>query len=249
VTTVANEWCHIKLPLADIQLQDGSTDENDALDADQITSLSIQELTNMGGEMSSIFGQKTGEQTFHIDAVRFGVQDVPSRGKTGPGKIVVDEFAGGALHLLAVGQSRITHVPGAEGQGPGAVGIKFRFSANGALAWPGAVVPLGHVDLSRATALRLRLKPAAPLGLHVLLEEWDGSRYESECQVETGGEWAARDMKLADFTPDPARNDENDALDLDQLRVVVIVADVFNALLDDKAEASLVLDDILFLTE
>ena len=56
-------------------------------------------------------------------------------------------------------------------------------------------------------------------------------------------------MKLADFTPDPARNDENDALDLDQLRVVVIVADVFNALLDDKAEASLVLDDILFLTE
>jgi len=196
-----------------------------------------------------MFGQKTGEQTLHIDAVHFDVQDVPSRGKTGPGKVVVDEFAGGALHLLSVGQSRIKRVPGTEGQGPDAVGIRFRFSPSGALAWPGVVVPLGHVDLSRATALRLRLNPAAPLGLHVLLEEWDGSRYESECRVETGGEWVARDMKLADFTPDPARDDENNTLDLDQLRVVVVVADVFNALLDDKAEASLILDDILFLTE
>lgn len=247
VTCVPNEWCDLAVPLTDFQLQDGSQDENTALDADQITSLTIQDLCNLGGEMGDIFGTKAGAQTVVIDAAAFGVEPVPSRSEAGKERVVVDTFAGPALVFLPVGGAQVSHVPGHEGDTPSAVKIAFSFAAAGARAWPGVVVPIGHLDLADVTALRLRLKPRGPIRLHVLLEEQDGSRYESSGVVTEGGDWQASDFRIAEFTVDPSRQDENGLLDTDQLRVAVIVADVFNALLDENAGGELTIGDILFL--
>lgn len=248
VTGLGGEWADVKMPLTDFQLQDGSTDENEGLDADQVASLTLQELANMPGDLGQMFGQKQGAQTFHLDAVRFGTEALPSRSQAGGGKVMVDGMDGSALHMLAVGGSQLSRAEGADGDAGSALRLDYTFAASGAQAWPGIVVPVGHVDLSNATAFRVRLKAVGPLGLHILLEELDGSRYECRGIVADGGEWQAKDFRLADLTPDPSRQDENNQLDLDQLRVVVLVGDVYNALLDENEGGQFTLDDILFLT-
>ncbi len=247
VTCVANEWCDLALPLTDLQLQDGSQDENAALDADQIRTFTIQDLCNMPGDFGDIFGSKTGPQSLVLDGVAFDTEPAPSRSEAAREKTVVDTFTRPALNLLPVGGALLSHVPGHEGDAPSAVGVRFSFHPTGARAWPGIVVPIGHLDLAEAATLRLRLKPHGPLRLHVLLEEQDGSRYESSGPVTAGGEWQARDFRIGEFTLDPAREDENGLLDTDQLRVAVIVADVFNALLDETAGGQFAVDEILFL--
>ncbi len=246
-TGIPNEWCDFALPLTDFQLQDSSQDENAALDADQIRTLTIQDLCNMPGELGEIFGTKTGAQTLIIDAVTFGVEPLPSRSEVVQEKVTADAFVGPALYVLPVGGAQLSHVAGHEGEDASAIAVRFSFFPTGARAWPGIVVPIGHLDLAEVTALRLRLRPHGPLRLHILLEEQDGSRYESSGTVTPARDWQAKDFRVAEFTLDASREDENGLLDTDQLRVVVVVADVFNALLDDTAAGQFAIDDILFL--
>jgi hypothetical protein len=246
-TCIPNEWCDLALPLTDFQLQDGSQDENAALDADHIRTLTIQDLSNMPGELGEIFGTRTGAQTLVVDAVTFAADPVPSRSQTANDKVVTDTFEGSALYVLPVGGAELSHVRGHEGNDPSAIGVRFPFYPTGARAWPGVVIPIGNLDLSDTLALRLRVKPTGPVRLHVLLEEQDGSRYESSGAITAADEWQARDFRLAEFTLDPSREDENGLLDTDQLRVLVIVADAFNVLLDETAAGQFAIDDALFL--
>jgi hypothetical protein len=246
-TCIASEWCDVALPLSDYQLQDGSQDENETLDADQIRTFTIQDLCNMPGELGEIFGTKSGAQTLVLDAVTFGTEAVPSRSEATREKVTADAFEGSALYVLPVGGAELSHGAGHGGADVSAIHVRFSFFPTGARAWPGIVVPIGHTDLTEVTTFRLRVKAEGPLGLHVLLEEQDGSRYESSRTIPAAREWQATDFRIAEFSLDPSREDENGLLDTGQLRVVVVVADVFNALLDETAAGQFAIDDILFL--
>jgi len=247
VTCLPEVWCDGAVPLTDAQLEDGSADENDLLDADQLTGFTIQSLANMPGELADLFGTQTGPQTLVVDNLVFSNEALPSRSQAEAGKVLIDGFDEMALYLLPVGGAELSRVPGHAGAAPSAVGIRFAFAPAGARAWPGIVVPVGHLNLATAKSLRLRMKSLGPLRFHVLVEEQDGSRYETRAELPTGGEWLAKDLRLSDFELDPTRQDENGILDPGQLRVVVIVADCFNALLDDTAHSQFAVDDILFL--
>jgi len=249
VTCLPSVWCDVAVPLTDAQLEDGSADENRRLDADQLTGLTLQSLANMPGEMADLFGTQTGSQTLVLDDLAFSTEAVPSHSQAEAGKVPVDGFDEATLYLLPVGGAELSRVPGHTGAAPSAVGIRFAFIPAGARAWPGIVAPVGHLNLADAKSLRLRVRSLGPLRFHVLVEEQDGSRYETRAELPTGGEWLAKDLRLSDFRLDPTRQDENGVLDADQLRVVVIVADCFNALLDDTAHSQFAVDDILFLGE
>jgi hypothetical protein len=247
VTLPGEQWCDVALPLSDFQLQDGSQDENGALDAEQVRTFTIQELANMPGEFGGIFGTKPGSQTLILDNVSFTPEIVPSGTKAEPGKVLIDEFSRPWFQLLPVGGAQLRHVPGDGNDQPSALRIRFTFAPAGAQAWPGIVLPVGHADLSGTRALRLRVKSVGPLKLHILLEEQDGSRYEANTVLAEAEGWRARDVALADFKLDPSRTDENGALDADQLRVIVIVADAWNALLDEQEQGEFELGDVLLL--
>ena len=247
LTCPAEQWCDLALPLSDFQLQESSTDENGALDADQIRTFTLQELANMPGDLGPVFGTKLGEQWLCVGAVRFGAEETPSHSRADKDKVLIDDFSGAGFRLLPVGGAQLAKVPGAEGKEASALGIRFTFAPEGPQAWPGVVLPVGHSDLTGARALRLRAKPQGPGKLHILLEEQDGSRYETSTVIPEANDWQARDFALADFTLERGGNDENGALDVDQLRVVIIVIDAWNALLDEKEEGEFGLDDVLFL--
>jgi hypothetical protein len=246
VTTLAGKWCEVVTPLSDFQLEDGSADEDGKLDAEQITTLTLQWLVNLPGEMGDILGTQTGPQTVVLDDLSFRAEEVPSRSSEAGGKITADSFEGSALYVLSVGRAVLDHVPGHAGA---AVEARFAFAQAGPRAWPGIVVPVGHLKLGQAKVVRLRLRALGPMRFQVLAEEQDSSRYWTAGELATGGEWLAKDLRLADFKLDPSRQDENGVLDPGQLRVIVVVADCFNVLLDETARSAFALDDVIFLEQ
>ncbi|MBM3499576.1 MAG: hypothetical protein FJX74_13025 [Armatimonadetes bacterium] len=245
-TLPADDWCELAWPLTDFQLQDGSTDENDTLDAEQVRSLTLQELANMPGEWAEIFGSKLGEQVLSLDEVRFVGEARPSRGRSDATRVVVDDFTDPWFALLPLGGAQLSHVPGDAGR-PAGLRVAFTFMPNGPRAWPGVVLPIGHVDLTEAQTLRLRVAAPGPLGLHVLLEEQDRSRYELRAAVPEADDWQARDFPFAQFTLEEGSTDENGALDASQLRVAIVVVDAWSALLDEEENGQFSLGDVLFL--
>jgi hypothetical protein len=247
-TCPGGEWTDVALSLADFQLQDGSQDENGALDADQIGSFTVQELANMPGGLGEVFGTKVGPQALVVDRVSFSAQALPSPLHAERGRIMVDDFGGPCLRLLPVGGAELSRVPGADGGAPSAVALRFAFAAAGPRAWPGIVLPVGTLDLSGATAWRLRAKSPGGLKLTAVLEEWDGSKYEATVTFADAADWSATDVPLSDLKLDPSTTDENGALDIGQVRVVVIVADALNMLLDENEQGTYALDDVVFLT-
>jgi len=138
-------------------------------------------------------------------------------------------------------------VTGADGKEGSALGVRFTFAPDGPQAWPGVVLPVGNVDLAGTRALRLRAKPRGAAKLHIVLEEQDGSKYETSTVIPEANDWQARDFALIDFALERGGADENATLDLNQVRVVIVVIDAWSALLDEKEEGEFSLDDVLFL--
>jgi len=247
VTCPAGQWCDISVSLGDFQLQDGSADENATLDVDQIRTLTIQELANMPGDLGAVFGTKSGEQWLCIGYVRFSAEEAPSHARVEKDKVLIDDFSGPEFRLLPVGGAQLTKSAGADGKEGAALGVRFTFEPEGPQAWPGVVLPAAQADLTGMKALRLRAKPQGPAKLHVLLEEQDGSKYETVAIIPEADDWQARDLPLADFGLEKGGTDENATLDLDQVRVLIVVIDAWNALLDEKEQGEFGLDDVLFL--
>jgi len=247
ITCPAEQWCDLTLPLADFQLQDGSTDENGALDAEQVRTFTVQELANMPGDLGAIFGTKSGEQWLCVGALRFGAEEIASHARVEKDKVLIEDFSGPGFRLLPVGGAQLAKVTGADGKEGSALGVRFTFAPDGPQAWPGVVLPVGNVDLAGTRALRLRAKPQGSSKLHLVLEEQDGSKYEASTVIPEADDWQARDFALTDFTLEKGGTDENATLDLDQVRVLIVVIDAWSALLDEKEQGEFGLDDVLFL--
>jgi hypothetical protein len=247
VTCPAGQWCDAAMPLSDLQLQDSSTDENTTLDAEQVRTFTIQELANMPGDLGAIFGTKTGEQWLCVGQVRFGAEEAPSHARVEKDKVLIEDFGEPEFRLLPVGGAQLSKMTGADGKENSALAVRFTFQPDGPQAWPGVVLPTGHAALAGMRALRLRAKPQGPAKLHVLLEEQDGSKYETITVIPEANDWQARDLALADFTLEKGGTDDNTTLDLDHVRVLIVVIDAWNALLDEKEQGEFGLDDVLFL--
>jgi hypothetical protein len=247
VTCLPGQWCEVAAPLTDAQLEDGSSDENDRLDADQVASFTIQSLADLPGAMADLFGVLSGPQTLVVDDLAFRSEALPSHSVVTPGKTLADGFEEPALYLLPVGGVALARVPGHAGGALSAVSARFGFAPAGPQAWPGIVVPLGPVSLKNAKSLRLRMRSLGPLKFQVVLEEQDKSKFAAGGEMPAGGEWVARDFRLSDFKPDPTGSGAGGALDAGKLRVMLIVADCYNALLDDHARSEFAVADVLFL--
>jgi len=86
-----------------------------------------------------------------------------------------------------------------------------------------------YLDLTDYTQIDLRVRADCPAPLTVVLEERDGSKYVTGVQLDPQGGWQDLALDFARFKLDRATEDENDHLDLDQLRVVIPVLDTRKA--------------------
>jgi hypothetical protein len=235
----ASDWLDVRLSLSDLQLRQDSEDENAALDADQIRSLLFFDLSNLPGEVGRALGWKEGAQFMWLDNVVISDEAVPSRSRVeGGGRVTVEDFETGLVFGLAVGRADGVVVP--EGNGHG-LGIRY---GAGAEQWQGVVLGVGHVDLTGLQSVSLRAKATHRTRWVTVLEERDGSKYQAVLELQPG-DWEEHVLPASDFVLDAETIDENDVLDADQLRVMILLVDTLDSDVGADGTAQVSVDDLV----
>ncbi len=237
-----NEWVDVRVNLADLQLREDSDDENEALDADQIRSLLFFDLSNLPGDVGRALGWKQGPQAMWLDNVVISADAAPSRSRIrdvggGQRQAVLDDFESGLAFGLAIGGAHLAIVREAGGHF-----LRIRYGAV-AEQWQGFVFGVGHVGLTGLQRVSLRAKATQTARLGVVLEERDGSKYEFMLDLQAG-DWQEYALPVTGFAPDPGTIDENEALDPDQLRVMILLVDTFDSDVGADGTAEVSVDDL-----
>jgi len=245
----AGKWTDVAIPLTDLQLGEEAQDENGRLDADQINVVYFADLANLPGELGDTLGHKNGPQRMLLDDVGITAEPAKPRStatRTEQGSIyLVDGFESNLIRFLPMGDVKLTPVPGAPNGGAHALKMDYQL---GERRWIGLVTGVQYLNLTGLKAVRFDAKAANDTRLHVLLEEKDGSRYDAVKDIKQVDGWTQVELDVNDFFMGFASTDENAKLDPDQIRVLIIVIDTFNTLVDANGIGSLTLDNLQLVT-
>jgi len=236
-------WEDVLVDLGELMLSQDTEDENGHLDPDQINTVIVADLCNLPGELGRALGIKRGTQHMWLDNVKLTVQPAPKRSsQAADGTTVVDDFTANLVSALPVGAPEMTIVPGAR---PGDRALKVGYRLGGH-RWVGFVRGVSYLDLSHSNEFCLSLIAAQEARLVAVLEERDGSKYETNVALDPADGWHVVALPIADFTLDPKTQDENAQLDPDQIRVVILVVDTFNASVDEQGQGSYTVSKLYF---
>lgn len=238
----AGEWVTVAVALDEMMLSEQSEDENAALDPEQIVGMTIMDLCNLPGEVGRALGVKEGLQHMWLDDVMLSQAAALPRSIRGPdATVIVDSFEDPAILALPIGGAQMQTIP-APGVGH-AVQITYRLGGH---RWAGLVRGVAHLDLAGATSFALNLMSEHRARLVAVLEERDGSKYETNIELDPEAGWTEVALPIEQFILDPTTDDENRQVDLDQLRVIILVVDTFNASVDETGRGRMLVDRVEF---
>jgi hypothetical protein len=245
----ADQWVQIGCRLDDLILAEGSTDASGRLEAAEIGGFFLADLANLPGEVGRALGWKEGEQRVWLDDLGFAQNPkAPSRGKIeafgGEWLAVVESFESAALWVLPIRQAGLKLVDGAPKAGKQALEMTYSLGRG---RWVGVVAaPPGWIDRSAATKLRLWLRSPLSARVVIVLEERDGTKYESSLKTPADNAWHEAVIPLSDFLIDDETPDENAALDAGQIHRVILLVDTFDADVRANGTGTVTVDDIGF---
>jgi hypothetical protein len=241
--TPGGRWLDLLIDLDELMLSEDTTDENDQLDADQINQIIIADLCNLPGEVGRALGVKHGLQSMCLDNLALTEQPAPKRSSRGANAdVIVDDFDGDLAVCLPIGAPELTLVPGPR---PGDQALKVAYRLGGH-RWVGLVRAVGYLDLAQASKFCFTLNAGQSARLVVVLEERDGSKYETYLELDPAQGWHEVVVPVAQFMLDPNTQDENAQVDVAQLRVIIFVADTFNASVDAEGLGWYTISSICF---
>lgn len=223
-------WHDLAVDLDELMLSEGTPDENDRLDVGQITGIFVGDLSNLSGEAGRSLGIKEGEQHLWLDDFVLSDRLAPHRSRRTDGGLIIDDFEREPILCLPIGGPELTLVAG-----PGdsdAWALRVGYDQQG-YRWAGFVAAVGYLDLTECDGISLRVRADCPAPLTVVLEEWDGTKYSVRRNLDPARGWHDLRLEFAQFRLDRGSTDENDRLDLDQLRVVIPVLDTARAEIGD----------------
>jgi hypothetical protein len=233
--TPGGAWHDLAVDLDELMLSEGSEDENGRLDVREITGITVADLSNLSGEAGRSLGVKQGRQHMWIDDVVLSEDLAPHRSSRGAaGEAIIDDFdrrhPDQPIRCLPIGGPRLALVQGPDAADSSALRIEYDRDD---YRWVGCVAAVGYLDLSEREGLSLRLRAEQAAPLQVVLEERDGSKYVARHRLDPEKGWYDLHLPFARFKPDAQTTDENDRLDLEQLRVIIPVVDSKRAEIDD----------------
>jgi len=229
--TPGGRWHDLAVDLDELMLSEVSEDENGRLDVGQISAIVVADISNLPGEAGKSLGIKQGEQRMWLDDVTISERLAPHRSRRGPeGEIIIDDFDLDPLRCLPIGGPNLELTTGPDGEDPSA--LRVGYDQQG-YRWAGFVAAVGYLDLADCTQIGLRVKAECAAPLTVVLEERDGSKYAVRQRLDPEAGWHDLAVDFTQFKLDPATRDENDQLDLDQLRVVIPVVNTRMAQVGD----------------
>lgn len=217
----ADHWTLVSLPLSHLVRAQDSIDASGRLEPEHIVEFRIADLANLPGALGDALGRKAGLHRLWLDDVAISAEGPIAA--VAPEGLLVDDFERETIYALAIGDAVLERAAVGEGH---ALNVLCQ---NIGQRWVGLVTAVGHLDLRETQALHLRLTTSQPLVLNVTLEEWDNSKYTQRVALPTPDEWTEKTLPLDSFVLETDSADENGALDRDQIRVLIIVADLTRA--------------------
>lgn len=244
----AGQWVQVRTPLSDLILAQDSSDDNAKLDADQVTGFVLADLANLPGEVGQALGRKVGEQRLWLDQLELAEdRNTRSRGRVerfgDEWLLVLDDFEGPIIWGLPIRQAGLLPTAGAP-KTPGRRGLEMTYSL-GLGRWVGYVLaPPGRFDLTSTHQLSLWAKTDLNARLVLVLEERDGTKYDTSTKVPTDNQWHNVVLPFDTFAPSDPAGDENSRLDTDQIHRVIVLVDTFDADVRPGGRGSVCIDDI-----
>ena len=260
----ANRWQEIRLNLNEFQLWKDSVDENNKLDAGQIQSIGIFDLT---GLLVNISADLQGKGQLWIDDLTFSTTiETPTFGMFKKGNesvFLIDNFESELIHWYAVSvnlrplsinfspQVELKTTAAEAASSDEATGRPSQRSLEVNYQRPDkGVFVLGRnldsVDLSKAAHLSLYLKSSNKGFFIMQLTEKDNSKYNTLVKIEGNYQgWQRVYVALKDFRLGRDSTDENAQLDPDQIKEISIIdATTF---LKEGNQNTLWIDSVMFI--
>ncbi len=234
----ADEWKHLEVALADFMLSDDTTDDNDALDPDQIAALIILDMAAMfllepGAEAAQLLDMTPGPRTILIDDFRISPKTVArQRGiremAGGEKEVTLQTFDTGAAFLIPLRNTTAESVA-YEGREGGAVALRYDLTgAQFPLA--GAVMPVQLGELAGFERVRIIISSELPVTLGIMIEEKeneaegrDKSGFSALRTLKGGGEWETIEIGAEEFKLNDDSSDENGVLDGRELSMIGVI--------------------------
>ncbi len=217
--TPADEWTHVSLPLTSLILSQDTRDVSGRLEVERISEVRLQDLSNLPGALGDAFGRKAGVQQLFIDDLAITTDEAPAPGVVVADGLLAEGFERDAMYALAIGGAVLNKGEGVEGDG-----LVIECPERGQ-RWMGLVAGIGHLDLMDKETLSVQFKAGQPVLISVVLEERDGSKYAQRMRLDPEAGWVAKTLDIGELLLETDSEDENVALDRDQIRVMIIVAD------------------------
>lgn len=226
-------WHDVAVSLNELMLSETCEGEDARLNVREIVGITVADLSNISGEAGKSLGIKQGRQQMWLDNVELSTRLAPSRSSRGPAdELIIDDFArpraldDAVIRALAIGGPRLSLTDGPGGDNPSALRVEYHRDG---YPWAGFVAAVGHLDLTERSRICLNVRADNAAPLQVVLEERDGSKYVARHRLDPSKGWYTIKLPFEKFELDRQTTDENDRLDLDQLRVIIPVVGVKRA--------------------
>jgi hypothetical protein len=180
-----DQWTEVALDVGELMLTEDSQDENDQLDTEQVTELTLADLSNLEGESGRALGHKFGEQHLYLDDVQLSPEPGRKRSVQRDGDVRVDGFETPFISALPLGSVKLILQPGApDTKGRSSLRITYRLGGH---RWAGIVTGIGYLDLAGITQFSCQMRSSNEGKAQLVLEERDGSKYQAELPLDGAG--------------------------------------------------------------
>ena len=220
-----DKWQEVQLSPGDSILSDlanGPKDPDGKLDLEKIQGVGIVDLSQAfaqsdNAQLRKLFNVSPGPHTLYLDEFSADTDALPKGEALSEGQVAIDPFVHPQAGWMAVGESQISMDP---------------FEAKLALCaeyhrLPGKLVgwirPVAPGALSNISKINIRCASVRPAKLLVQVEETDGGKYRSVVDLAGGSRAQELSVELAGFQPSNDSNDQNNKLDTELIKQVMIM--------------------------
>lgn len=251
LTVPANEWSPIAVNLDELTLSAGAQDENGKLDLDQVDSLTLLDyaVTFLASEtLAKAIPNPAGPRQLLIDDLQLSTEAAPiSTGsyKAGANEYhILDNFESGTIRWtpiranFAVTPPAIEFFPSdaplkilaeaaAPGEGkspvePGGKGLRFSYKRAAGQAYA-LIFDLADRNLKGVHTLKMNLRVTHKSLIVVEVKEKDDSKFQQHVYPDDNKGWRNLSFPLLTLVQADDSKDENDKLDVDQIKEVAII--------------------------
>ena len=224
-----DKWQYVEIDPTDFVLQDGPNDPKDAngqLDRDKIKFIGlidfdqvlIQMLAGAPNPIAQMLQIQGGARTFYLDDVTLSGKGLPQAEAT-PEVYDIDLFQRPQAEWASVGGATLERMEAKDAK-DNALRVTYQ-QAPGRLM--GLIKPLQRGALTGKKQLAFQAASMKRTTFLVQLEEAGGGKYNASMEVPGNAAPTPITLNFADFKTSDDSNDDNNQLDLDQVRQLLVV--------------------------